>query len=169
MIRRASLCLLATALLPLGSACADSDNSQRSKIERGKYLVKIAGCNDCHTPGYGLSNGKAPESTWLIGDPTGWKGPWGTTYAINLRQQVSAMSEDDWVKMVRVAQARPPMPWYVLHEMDEADVRAMYAFIRTLGPSDNKVPVALAPGQEAPPPLFELRLPQAPAQAGEPK
>jgi len=21
-------------------------------VERGKYLAQIAGCNDCHTPGY---------------------------------------------------------------------------------------------------------------------
>jgi hypothetical protein len=31
------------------------------QIERGRYLVKITGCNDCHTPGYIQNAGKVPE------------------------------------------------------------------------------------------------------------
>jgi mono/diheme cytochrome c family protein len=49
-------------------------------LERGKYLVTIGGCNDCHTPGYLLSEGKTPEALWLTGSSFGWRGPWGTTY-----------------------------------------------------------------------------------------
>jgi len=30
-------------------------------LERGKYLVTITGCNDCHTPGYAEGEGKTPE------------------------------------------------------------------------------------------------------------
>jgi mono/diheme cytochrome c family protein len=29
-------------------------------IERGRYLVRISGCNDCHTPGYLQHNGEVP-------------------------------------------------------------------------------------------------------------
>ena len=56
-----------------------------SQVERGKYLVSISACDDCHTPNYGLSGGKVPEKDWLTGDSLGWQGPWGTTYAPNLR------------------------------------------------------------------------------------
>jgi mono/diheme cytochrome c family protein len=54
-------------------------------IARGRYIVKIAGCNDCHTPGYFQTGGKVPEKEWLVGDKLGWRGPWGTTYPSNLR------------------------------------------------------------------------------------
>src|SRR5262245_32966476 len=54
-------------------------------VERGRYLVKTAGCNDCHTPGYAVTSGGVAENLWLTGDSLGWQGPWGTTYPINLR------------------------------------------------------------------------------------
>ena len=53
---------------------------------RGRYLIAIAGCNDCHTPGFAMNGGTTPEQAWLTGDPLGWQGPWGTTYAPNLRR-----------------------------------------------------------------------------------
>src|SRR5689334_8822018 len=54
----------------------------RGDAARGGYLVSIAGCNDCHTPGtfYG-----APDHARLLsGSEMGWAGPWGTVYAANL-------------------------------------------------------------------------------------
>ena len=115
-------------------------------IERGRYLTKIAGCNDCHTAGYLISEGKVPESQWLTGDTFGWSGPWGTTYGANLRLFMSGMSEDDWVRTARQLKARPPMPWFALNEMDEGDLRALYQFIRSLGPIGNPAPAYLPPG-----------------------
>jgi len=131
----------------------------RTPIERGRYLVKIAGCNDCHTAGYGLSNGEVPESQWFKGDPTGWHGPWGTTYAINLRQLVYGMSEEAWINTARTIKARPPMPWYAMRDMEEEDLKAIYKYIKSLGPDETIVPSALPPGQKPEPPYFELVLP----------
>ena len=42
-------------------------------IERGKYLVTIAGCNDCHTPGYFL--GKPDMARYLGGSDVGFEMP----------------------------------------------------------------------------------------------
>jgi uncharacterized membrane protein len=36
----------------LGMAFINAAGAQQAQAERGKYLVSIAGCNDCHTPGY---------------------------------------------------------------------------------------------------------------------
>lgn len=69
-------------LLFLTSAFAQSD---KSSVDRGRYLITIAGCNDCHTAGYPESGGKVPEFQWLKGSPIGYQGPWGTTYPANLR------------------------------------------------------------------------------------
>jgi mono/diheme cytochrome c family protein len=57
-----------------------------SQIDAGRYLVKIGGCNDCHTPGFAMTNGASPaEPEWLTGDGVGFSGPWGVSYPANLR------------------------------------------------------------------------------------
>jgi hypothetical protein len=118
------------------------------QVERGRYLSRIAGCNDCHTEGYLLSEGKVPEAQWLTGAGLGWRGPWGTTYAVNLRLFGNALTEDQWVTTARQLKARPPMPWFNLNLMHEADLRALYQFIHYLGPAGNPAPAYVPPGQE---------------------
>ncbi len=118
------------------------------QVDRGRYLSIIAGCNDCHTPGYLLSEGKVSETLWLTGDRFGWRGPWGTTYAVNLRILMNAMTEDQWLKTARTLKARPPMPWYALNIMKKGDLKAIYQFIRYLGASGGPAPAYLRPDQE---------------------
>jgi mono/diheme cytochrome c family protein len=113
----------------------------------GKYLVSVGGCNDCHTPGFMMMGSKVPEEQWLTGVPMGWNGPWGTTYASNLRLQVREFDEDLWVATLRARNARPPMPWESLHAMNEQDLRAVYRYIKSLGPAGEKMPAALGPGE----------------------
>jgi mono/diheme cytochrome c family protein len=133
----------ATHALAQTPATADAD-----WLHRGRYLVKIAGCNDCHTPGYAMSGGQVPEERWLTGDRLGWRGPWGTTYPTNLRRYMPQLSEDQWVKLAQTAQFRPPMPWFALRDMTEVDLRAIYRFIRFLGPAGEPAPVFVPPGEE---------------------
>lgn len=79
--------------------------------ERGKYLVTVVGCGDCHTPKIMTPQGPVPDTTkflsgydvsagplgqfdtaitrdgrWALmkGDLTAAVGPWGITYAANL-------------------------------------------------------------------------------------
>ena len=118
------------------------------QIDHGRYLVKITGCNDCHTPGYTQNGGKVAEKDWLIGDSLGWRGPWGTTYASNLRMYINALSENDWVNTAHSAEFRPPMPWFALHDMTKSDLRAIYRFIKQLGPAGTAAPPYLPPDQE---------------------
>ena len=124
-------------------------------IERGRYLVVAGTCNDCHAMGFAESEGKLPESEWLTGSSIGFKGPWGVTYPTNLRLSAQSMSEDQWVKRAR-SPMRPPMPWYTLRDMKEADVRAIYRYIRKLGPKGEAVPAYVPPGQKAVAPYFVL-------------
>ncbi len=138
--------LLVSAFLFISSAIpAATDVSPDSRIERGRYLVIIAGCNDCHTSGYAMQDGNVPESEWLKGDQLGWKGPWGTTYPSNLRLTLSEMSEDQWVVFARNLRARLPMPSFNLNKMHEEDLRAIYAYIRQLQPVGEPSPVYLPP------------------------
>src|SRR5688572_6040624 len=124
MKKRSAVLLLAALAFPVHAAAASASADARTKpdpklVERGRYLVKIAGCNDCHTPGYMASAGKVPESQWLTGDKLGWRGPWGTTYAINVRLYMKDVTEADWLKRAKTMQTRPPMPWFALRDMTE--------------------------------------------------
>lgn len=101
--------VLTVAVVPQAAAQIVKGPDMKS-VERGRYLVRIAGCNDCHTAGYAQSGGKVPEKEWLTGDVVGWRGPWGTTYASNLRLVLDKMSEVQWVAAAKSAQYRPPMP-----------------------------------------------------------
>ena len=84
-------------------APVEANSSAAQPDDRGRYLVKITGCNDCHTPGYAQTGGKIPEKDWLTGSSLGWRGPWGTTYAPNLRLFRQHLSEDEWVTIAHSA------------------------------------------------------------------
>src|SRR5690606_14574378 len=49
------------------------ESSVAAQLERGRYLVKIAGCNDCHTQDYASKAGAVSESQWLTGSDVGWE------------------------------------------------------------------------------------------------
>jgi mono/diheme cytochrome c family protein len=130
--------------------------AKKGQIERGRYLVKIGGCNDCHTPGYAMKNGEVDEKTWLVGDKLGWSGPWGTTYPANLRMLMAGMSEQEWVKHARTMKPRPPMPWYDVRIMTDADLKAIYAFTRSLGPGGEPAPKYVPPGTKPEGPIVQF-------------
>jgi mono/diheme cytochrome c family protein len=147
--QRYAAATLAAAVLGLAAvayhANAGDAAKSRDSIARGRYLVKIAGCNDCHTAGYASSGGAVPEAEWLKGDAVGWNGAWGTTYPANLRLRLGELTEDQWVKVAKTAKFRPPMPWFALHDMSEADLRALHRYVRSLGPAGSPAPAYLPP------------------------
>lgn len=139
--------LIATAAATHYSLAAAGDTSHEKTVERGRYLVKISGCNDCHTPGYAQAGGNIPEKQWLTGSPLGWRGPWGTTYATNLRLYMQSVSEEQWLKTAHSTQYRPPMPWFTLRDMSTQDLQAIYRFTRHLGPAGAVAPAYVPPNQ----------------------
>lgn len=138
--------------LLIASATAVAD---RELVEQGKYLVKVAGCNDCHSPGYMAKAGDVAEELWLTGESFGWRGPWGTTYATNLRLSLNRMSEQEWLHYARKLRARPPMPWFSLNVMKDSDLRAIYHYVRHLGPA-GPASVAYVPPEQEPRPPYAL-------------
>lgn len=151
------LCAALAGLLGCGLACSSARAttagganaaSGAERVERGKYLVQISGCNDCHTEGYIQSEGNVAADRWLAGAQLGWRGPWGTTYGANLRLYMSKLTEDQWVQVARKLKSRPPMPWFALHAMQEEDLRAIYQFVRTLQPIGDPAPYYVPPDRE---------------------
>ena len=132
-------------------------------LARGEYLVRIAGCNDCHTQGYAQAGGEIPRDAWLTGSREGFSGPWGTTYPTNLRLRIDGMAEADWMAYSANLRTRPLMPDFALRAMHDDDRRALYRFIRSLGPAGQPAPAYLPPGQQPPPPYLAMVLPETPA------
>jgi mono/diheme cytochrome c family protein len=155
----ATLVVASVGLLFSAPGSAAEIKADKASVERGRYLVQIGGCNDCHTAGYAETAGNVPQSEWLMGSPLGFKGEWGTSYAANLRLTVDGLTEDQWVTFARVPR-RPPMPWFNLRDMSDGDLRAMYRFVRELGPKGERAPPAAAPGVVVKTPVivFEPRI-----------
>ena len=134
-------------------------------LAQGEYLVRIAGCNDCHTPGYAEAGGEVPKAQWLVGNPMGFHGPWGTTFAANLRLKAAEMDEDGWIKYTGELHTRPIMPDFAVRAMRESDRVAIYRFLRSLGPGGEPAPAYLPPGQTPSAPYFQMVLPPPPPGA----
>jgi len=143
----------------------------KAQIDRGRYLLTVGSCNDCHTAGFAPNDGNLPEKEWLLGGgPLGFSGAWGTTYAPNLRLTLSKMSEAEWVNYAKTLKTRPPMPWFNLNQWGDADLRAFYQYVRQLGPVGDPVPAAyLPPDKKAPPPYIQWPMPSAKGEAASPK
>jgi len=127
-----------------------------SVIDQGRYVMAIGSCNNCHTPGFAQSDGDVPETERLTGNPVGYGGPWGVTYAPNLRMTVATMPEDEFVTMLATRKASPPMPWASVRAMSESDKRAVYRYIKSLGPGGTAMPAALPPGVKATTPVENM-------------
>jgi len=133
--------------------------SAASNVEAGRYLVRVGGCNDCHTPAFVVLGEKVPETQWLTGNAMGFRGPWGTTYPGNLRRFVQPFTPEQFVEAVRKRNDRPPMPWPSLHAMSDADLKAIYAYIKSLPVTGAPAPDFTPPGSEPKTP-FILMVPQ---------
>lgn len=174
-IKLPSLLALVTVLASCMSGCqapqAPAGNvamTDGELLARGDYLVRIAGCNDCHTPGYMDQQGNVDKALWLTGNRLGFHGPWGTTYPSNLRLRMTEMDEGQWLAYSADLHTRPMMPDFAIRAMHEDDRRAIYRFARSLGAAGEPAPAYLPPGQEPPVPYLQLVLPApadpAPAQ-----
>lgn len=157
---------------PLASVSASSDSAA---VARGKYLVSIMGCNDCHTPWKMGANGPEPDlERFLSGHPeqigplpstppqapwlmsaaptnTAWVGPWGVAYTANLTPDrntgLGIWTEEMFINAIRTGRhmgtsrpINPPMPWPAYRNATDADLKSVYAYLRTIKPIVNHVP-----------------------------
>jgi mono/diheme cytochrome c family protein len=71
---RASAAIAIVVLAAAGAALSTLPRAQaESQLDRGKYLVVVASCNDCHTPGFFL--GKPDTAKYLGGSDVGFEIP----------------------------------------------------------------------------------------------
>lgn len=98
-----------------------------------------------------------PSGAYIVagtGDLTAWAGPWGISFAANLTPDqntgLGIWTEDMFIRALRtgkhMGQSRPilpPMPWHVFKNMTDDDLKAIWAFLKTLPPVTNHVPDAV--------------------------
>jgi mono/diheme cytochrome c family protein len=151
--------------------------AQNEQIKRGKYLVTVMGCNDCHTPGYFF--GKPDMTRFLGGSEVGFEIPnLGVFYGPNLtphpETSLGKWSAEEIAAAVATGRRpdgrilAPIMPWHAFANLTDEDVRAIVAFLKSLPPVDNKVPGPFGPGEK--PTSFVMKIvPPEAAAASDPR
>jgi len=111
---------------------------------------------------------------WLaatVATMTAWSGPWGISYAANLTPDretgLGAWTEQNFVDTMRTGRHMgrgrpilPPMPWQMVKNLTDPDLKAVFAYLKTLPTVKNRVPHPTAPTSPAPAPAA----PPAPAK-----
>ena len=165
------------------SAPTAAQQASTAAVERGRYLVTITGCHDCHSP---KVEGMKPDLTRALSgrpattqlpsptktevhaspDLTAWAGPWGYTVASNLTPDQATgigprYTEASFIATMRTGKKpngtpiMPPMPSDVYQNMTDDDLKAIFAYLKTIKPIRNAVLAGLPvpgqkPGAEAP-------------------
>lgn len=180
---RSGLTLVAVAVLGL-TGCSPKP-PQQTPVERGRYLVMVGGCGDCHTPKIMTAAGPVFDTTRLLAghiggseipeipkgifEPgkwmamanmhmTAWAGPWGVSFAYNLTPDIETgiggWPEEMFIKTLRTGKFMgmsrdilPPMPWQAIGQMSDDDLRAIFAYLKSIKPIHNAIPVPLPPVQ----------------------
>lgn len=176
--------LAAFAAIAAGAAVANDSASpalDAEKVARGKYLVTIGACHDCHTPWIDGPNGPELDmSRMLSGHPadraiasppamiempwvvqvndtnTAWAGPWGVSFTANLTPDRETglgkwtfRNFKDTIRsgrhLGRGREILPPMPYIMYRQMTDEDLEAVFTFLQSIPPIENRVPDPLPP------------------------
>jgi hypothetical protein len=129
--------LIRTAPEPVNAPVAAADTSD--PVKRGAYLVTIAGCKDCHTPMN--DRGEFLPGMDLAGGQI-FEGPWGRVASANLTPDPSGIPYYDdtlFLQALRTGyvRARPLnqiMPWSQYGGMTDDDLKAIFAFLKSVKP-----------------------------------
>jgi hypothetical protein len=187
-----SFCLPAASLLLtlLSAACtrprpgSPAAAAPDGRVARGRQLVSIAGCNDCHTPMKfdpelgmpvpdmsrmlsGHPEGAPEAASTLAGHDlaiigptfTSFRLPFGVVRTANLTPDketgLGNWTEEMFVRALRTGRHMggngrpilPPMPWPALAAQTDDDLKAIFAFLRTIPAIRNDVPAPSVPDQ----------------------
>lgn len=91
---------------------------------------------------------------WLLfgSDLTTAVGPWGQSFAANLTSDATGIGnwkEEQFIKAIREGKYKgldntrpllPPMPWFVYKNLNDDDLKSIFAFLKSTKPVKNVVP-----------------------------
>jgi mono/diheme cytochrome c family protein len=92
---------------------------------------------------------------------TAWSGPWGVSFTANLTPDpetgLGKWTEQNFIETMRTGrhqgrgrQILPPMPWFNYGKMTDEDLKATFAYLRSIPPVKNRVPSPILREEGAP-------------------
>ncbi|MNR00570.1 Nicotinate dehydrogenase subunit B [compost metagenome] len=81
-------------------------------------------------------------------------GPWGVSYSANITSDATGIgqwSEEQFIKCIRTGKNKglengrpllPPMPWQSYAQLNDTDLKSIFAYLQTVKPVENVVPAA---------------------------
>jgi mono/diheme cytochrome c family protein len=105
-----------------------------------------------------------PEGPWVMtagATNTAWAGPWGVSFTANLTPDLETglgrWTEQDFIRTIRTGrhmgrgrEVLPPMPIMVYNNYTDRDLKAIFAYLRSIPPIRNQVPDPVPPAPPAP-------------------
>lgn len=88
---------------------------------------------------------------------TAWVGPWGISYAANLtpdKTGIGTWQESNFINAIRQGKIKglpngrqilPPMPWDMYRNMTDEELKAIFAYLKSIKPIQNVVPAPVPP------------------------
>lgn len=127
---------------PLTKAVEGPDMS--NPVARGKYLVTLGNCMSCHTP---MNKQGQPMMQLAFAGGLRFTGPWGQVSSANITPDPSGISYYDealFVKTLRTGQVgarklNSIMPWGYFRNMTDDDLKAIFAYLRTVTPVQHRI------------------------------
>lgn len=148
------------------AACAPATTPQ-DIVVRGRYLVTVMGCGDCHTPG---SLAGMPDQARMLGgsDVSFFLPGMGYFYPPNLTPDATGLGS--WMPAQIVTAIRtgvrpdgrnlaPIMPWMGYANLTDDDANAIAVYLKSLPPVMNQVPAPTAADAIPPGPAMAVVAP----------
>jgi len=116
------------------------------QVKHGWYLVRLAQCNDCHTPNDEKGNARIEM---MFGGGQRMAGAWGDVVTPNITSDPSGISHYDeamFLKTIRTGHASGGvrelntfMPYRYFRNMTDEDLKSIFAYLRTVPPVRHNV------------------------------
>jgi mono/diheme cytochrome c family protein len=116
-----------------------------------------------HPEDFAVEAPAALEEPWVVaftGTNTAFSGPWGVSFASNLTADpetgyAALVDEEQFIEALRTGRHQgqgrpilPPMPWPMIGQMTDDDLRAVFAYLQQVEPIRNQVPDPVPPAQQ---------------------
>jgi mono/diheme cytochrome c family protein len=116
-----------------------------------------------HPEGVKVNKPPKMEGVWMAATSTtftSWAGPWGISYTANLTPDqntgLGIWTEDMFIKAIRQGKHMgtsrpilPPMPWPAFRNLKDEDLKAIFAYLKSIPPIANHVPDPATPDDVA--------------------
>jgi len=100
-----------------------------------------------------------PDGPWVAvvaATQTAWSGPWGVSFTANLTPDketgLGDWTEEMFIKTMRTGLHQgkgrpilPPMPWPMIGQLGDNDLKDLFAYLQSLPPVKNRVPAPIDP------------------------